>query len=72
MDPRNPFGGPGTIPITPETFPATETALPIYKSLPPDYSKTPCDVRDLIWDSEQPSVTTYVSHYYSSVTTLSV
>ena len=25
VDPRNPSGGPGTIPITPETFPVAET-----------------------------------------------
>ena len=34
-----------------------ETALPIYNSLPPDHSGTPRDVRDLIRDSEQHSVT---------------
>ena len=60
VDPRNPFGGPGTIPIKPETFPVTKTGLPIYKSLPPDHSGTPRDVRDLIQDSEQHSVTTYI------------
>ena len=54
-----PSGGPSTIPINPETFPVTETGLPIYKSLPPDHSGTPRDVRDLIRDSEQHSVTTY-------------
>ena len=59
VDPRDPSGGPGTIPITPETFPVAETALPIYNSLPPDHSGTPRDVRDLIRDSEQHSVTTY-------------
>ena len=59
MDPRDPSGGPGTIPITPETFPVAETGLPIYNSLPPDHSGTPRDVRDLIRDSEQHSVTTY-------------
>ena len=53
VDPRDPSGGPGTIPVTPETFPMAETALPIYKSLPPDHSGTPRDVRDLIRDSEQ-------------------
>ena len=25
VDPRDPFGGPGTIPVTPETFPVAET-----------------------------------------------
>ena len=58
---------PGTLPvvpvhyrsITPETFPVTKIGLPIYKYLPPDHSGTPRDVRDLIRDSEQHSVTTY-------------
>ena len=53
LDPRDPSGGPGTIPVTPETFPMAETRLPIYNSLPPDHSETPRDVRDLIRDSEQ-------------------
>ena len=53
VDPRTPFGTPGTIPIMRETFPATKIILPIYKSLPPDHSGTPRDVRDLIRDSEQ-------------------
>ena len=55
VDPRTPFGTPGTIPIKCETFPATKIRLPIYKSLPPDHSGTPRDVRDLIRDSEQHS-----------------
>ena len=59
VDPRDPSGGPGTIPITPKLVPMPETGLPIYKSLPPDHSGTPRDVRDLIRDSEQHSVTTY-------------
>ena len=59
VDPRDPSGGPGTIPVTPETFPMAETTLPIYNSSPPDHSGTPRDVQDLIRDSEQPSVTTY-------------
>ena len=59
VDPRDPSGGPGTIPGDLKTFPMAETALPIYKSLPPDHSGTPRDVRDLIRDSEQHSVTTY-------------
>jgi len=58
VDPRDPPGGPGTLPIAPETLPVIKTGLPIYKSLPPDHSGTPCDVRDLIRDSEQHSVTT--------------
>ena len=53
VDPRTPFGTPGTIPIMRKTFPATKIRLPIYKSLPPDHSGTPRDVRDLIRDSEQ-------------------
>ena len=53
VDPRTPFGTPGTIPIKRETFPATKIRLPIYKSLPPDHSGTTRDVRDLIRDSEQ-------------------
>ena len=56
VDPRDPSGGPGTIPVTPETLPMAETALPIYNSSPPDHSGTPRDVRDLIRDSEQLSV----------------
>ena len=56
MDPRDPFGGLGTIPVNPETFQMAETRLPIYNSLPLDHSGTPRDVRDLIRDSEQLSV----------------
>ena len=52
VDPRDPPGGPGTLPISPETFPVTKTGLPIYKSLPPDHSGSPRDVRDLIRDPE--------------------
>src|SRR3954469_25335603 len=55
VDPRDPSGGPGTIPITPKLVPMAKTALPIYNSLPPDHSGTPRDVRDLIRDSEQHS-----------------
>ena len=53
VDPRDPSGGPGTIPVTPKLVPMAEIALPIYNSLPPDHSGTPRDVRDLIRDSEQ-------------------
>ena len=53
VDPRDPSGGPGTIPVTTKTYPVAETGLPIYKSSPPDHSGTPCDVRDLIRDSKQ-------------------
>ena len=59
VDPRDPSGGPGTIPMTPKLVPMAETGLPIYKFLPPDHYGTPRDVRDLIRDSEQHSVTTY-------------
>ena len=68
VDPRDPSGGPGTIPVTPKLVPMAEIALPIYNSLPPDHFGTPRDVQDLIRDSEQLSVTTYNSHYNSSVT----
>ena len=50
---------PGTIPEKTELFPESEQQLSIYKSLPPNHSGTPRDVRDLIRDSEQHSVTTY-------------
>ena len=43
-----------------ELFPEPEQQLSIYKSLPPNHSETPRDVRDLIQDSEQHSVTTYI------------
>ena len=55
MDPWDPSGGPGTIPVTPKLVPMAEIGLPIYNSLPPDHSGTPRDVRDLIRDSEQHS-----------------
>ena len=54
VGPRDPSGGPGTIPMTLKLVPMAETGLPIYKSLPPDHSGTPRDVRDLIRDFEQP------------------
>src|SRR3954466_10028876 len=57
--PPNTSGGPGTLLVMPRTLPVAKTILPIYKSLPPDHSGTPRDVRDLIRDSEQHSVTTY-------------
>ena len=53
VDPRDPSGGPGTIPVTPKLVPMAEIALPIYNSLPPNHSGTPRDVRYLIQDSEQ-------------------
>ena len=52
-------GGPGTLPVTPETFLVSKTIHPIYQYLPPDHSGAPRDVRDLIRDSEQLSVTSY-------------
>src|SRR3954468_12183843 len=58
--PPNTSGGPGTLPVMPRTLPVAKTILPIYKSLPPDHSVTPRDIRDLIRDSEQHSVTTYI------------
>ena len=58
--PPDPSGGPGTLLVMPGTLPVAKTILPIYKSLPPDHSGTPRDVRDLIRDSEQHSVTTYI------------
>ena len=56
VGPRDPSGGPGTIPMTLKLVPMAETTLPIYNSLPPDPSGTRRDVRDLIRDSEQLSV----------------
>ena len=56
VDPRDPFGGPGTIPGDPKTFPMAKISLPTYNSSPPDHSGTSRDVRDLIRDSEQLSV----------------
>ena len=53
VDPRDPSGGPGTIPVTPETLPMAENTLPIYNSSPLDHFGTPRDVRDLIRDSKQ-------------------
>ena len=41
VDPRDPSGGPGTIPVTLETLPMAKTALPIYNSSPLDHSRTP-------------------------------
>ena len=53
VDPWDPSGGPGTIPVTLKLVPMAEIALPTYNSLPPDHSGTPSDVRDLIRDSEK-------------------
>ena len=55
--PPDPSGGPGTLPVMPGTLSVVKTILPIYQSLPPDHSVTPRDVRDLIRDFEQHSVT---------------
>ena len=61
-----PLLSPG-VPVTPrysdkylkqsETIPVSEYYHPIYESLPLDHFETPRHVRDLIWDSEQTSVT---------------
>ena len=51
---------PGTIPEKTELFSEPEQQLSIYKSLPPDHSGNPRDIRDLIRDSGQHSVTTYI------------
>ena len=56
---RNPSGGPSTLSVIPETLSAIKSPLPIYESLPPDHSGSPRDVRDLIRDSEQLSITSY-------------
>ena len=48
---------PGTIPKKLHLFLEPKIRFPIYKSLPLDHSETPRDVRDLIRDSEQHSVT---------------
>ena len=56
-------GGSGNLPVLqkiPESFrniPVSEYNLLIYNSLPLDHFETPRHVRDLIWDSEQHSVT---------------
>ena len=57
---------PRGVPVTPRysdkipeslgTIPMSEYNLPIYESLPLDHFETPRHVRDLIRDSEQPSV----------------
>ena len=73
LGPRNPLGpvappggpsGPSRwsryVTEKPELFPEPEQQLSIYKSLAPDHSGNPRDVRDLIRDSEQHSVTTYI------------
>ena len=46
----------GKIPISPGTLPISKCRLPIYQSLCLDHFETPHHVRDLIRDSEQPSV----------------
>ena len=56
---RNTFRSRWSSPSTPRTIPDSNTLRPIYRSSPPDHSGTPRHVRDLIRDSEQPSVTTY-------------
>ena len=60
--PRNPFRSSADFPILPGTLPDSETFHPIYQSSSPDHSGDPRHVRDLIRDSEQPSVTMHCSH----------
>ena len=45
------------IPESLRTFPMSEYSLPIYQFLPLDHFETPRHVSDLIWDSNQYSVT---------------
>ena len=59
------------VPGTPRTLPLSEYHRPIYESLPLDHFETPRQVRDLIRDSEQYSVTK--SHnLYNTKSSLSV
>ena len=46
----------GKIPISPGTLPTSKHRLPIYQSLCLNHFETPRHVRDLMRDSEQPSV----------------
>ena len=62
VDPRTPFGTPGTIPMTPKLVPMAETGLPIYKSLHPDHSGTPREVRI---SSVTPNNIRYAAYSYS-------
>ena len=52
----NPPGTPVKFPISPGVIPEVKYRLPIYQSLCLDHFETPRHVRDLIRDSEQPSV----------------
>ena len=73
VGPRNPFVTPGTLRAMPENLSESKHQLPIYQSLFPDHFGNPCDIRDLIRDSEQPSVTnTYKSTIPKHHRTLSV
>ena len=56
---RNTFRSRWSSPGTPRTIPESNSLRPIYRSSPPDHSGVPRHVRDLIRNSEQPSVTTY-------------
>ena len=56
---RNPIWTRWSSPGTPGTIPDSNTLRPIYRFSPPDHSRTSHHIRDLIRDSEQPSVTTY-------------
>src|SRR3954464_12812659 len=57
---RNTFWSCWSSPGTSGTLPDSKTLRTIYQSLPPDHSGTPRNVRDLIRDSEQHSVTAYI------------
>ena len=60
--PRNTFRFSDSFPIFPGTIPDSVHSHPIYQSSSPDHSGDPRHVRDLIRDSEQPSVTMHCSH----------
>ena len=60
--PRNTFRFSDSFPMFPGTIPDSVHSHPIYQSSSPDHSGDPRHVRDLIRDSEQPSVTMHCSH----------
>ena len=60
--PRNSFRSSDDSPVLPGTLPDSDHSHPIYQSSSPDHSGDPRHVRDLIRDSEQPSVTMHCSH----------
>ena len=73
VDPRDPSGGPGTIPVTPRysgkipispgTLPISKYRLSIYQYSCLDHLETPRHVHDHIRDSEQHSVTKSYNSY---------